>query len=55
MRRYLLEAIMVTGRSSYWLVRFLRLDPVRRLRLRRGHRLTIFPLVPAAPQATSVS
>ncbi len=49
------EVILVTGRSSSWLARFLRLDPAHRLRLRLGHRLTVFPPAPAAPQAASVS
>jgi hypothetical protein len=50
------EVILVTGQSSgTWLTRFLRLDPVHRLRLRLGHRLTIFPLGAPAPQAAPVS
>ena len=49
------EVIPVTGRSSSWLARFLRLDTVHRLRLRLGHRLTVFPLAPAAPQTAPVS
>lgn len=32
---------VVTGRSSSWLARLLRLDPVHRLRVRLGHRLTV--------------
>ena len=47
--------ILVTGRSSSWLARLLRLDPVHRLRLRLGHRLTVFPLGTAARQAAPVS
>jgi hypothetical protein len=46
---------VVTGRSSSWLDRLLRLDPVHRLRVRLGHRLAVFPLAPAAPQAAPVS
>jgi hypothetical protein len=47
--------ILVTGPSSgTWLTRFLRLDPVHRLRLRLGHRLPVFPLAAAAPQAAPV-
>jgi hypothetical protein len=49
------EVIVVTGRRSPWLVRALGLDPVRRLRLRLGHRLVAFPLGAAAPQAAPVS
>jgi hypothetical protein len=50
------EVILVTGRSSgTWLTRFLRLDPVHRLRLRLGHRLTVFPLGAPVPQAVPVS
>ena len=50
------EVILVTGRSSgTWLTRLLRLDPVHRLRLRLGHRLTVFPLGAPVPQAVPVS
>jgi hypothetical protein len=50
------EVLLVTGRSSgTWLTRFLRLDPAHQLRLRLGHRLTIFPLGGPAPQAVPVS
>ena len=50
------EVILVTGRSSgTWLTRLLRLDPVHRLRLRLGHRLTVFPLGDPAPQVAPVS
>jgi hypothetical protein len=49
------EVIVVTGRSSPWLARFLRLDPMHRLWLRLGHRLTVFPLRAAARQAVPVS
>ena len=50
------EVLLVTGRSSgTWLSRLMRLDPVHRLRLRLGHRLVIFPLGAAAPQAVPVS
>ena len=50
------EVILVTGRSSVtWLTRLLRLDPVHRLRLRLGHRLTVFPLGAPVPQAVPVS
>jgi hypothetical protein len=49
------EVILVTGRSGSWLARLFRLDPVHRLRLRLGHRLTVF--LPGAParQAAPVS
>lgn len=33
------EVMLATGRSSSWLARLLRLDPVHRLRMRLGHRL----------------
>jgi hypothetical protein len=49
------EVIVVTGRSSSWLARLLRLDPVHRLRLRLGHRLTVFPLGAAPRQPVPVS
>jgi hypothetical protein len=50
------EVLLVTGRSSgTWLARFVRLDPVHRLRLRLGHRLTVFPLGDPAPQVAPVS
>jgi hypothetical protein len=49
------EVIVVTGRSSSWLARLLRLDPAHRLRLRLGHRLTVVPLGAAARQAVPVS
>lgn len=49
------EVILVTGRSSSRLARLLRLDPVHRLRLRLGHRLTVFPLSAAAAQPAPVS
>jgi hypothetical protein len=50
------EVILVTGRNSgTWLTRLLRLDPVHRLRLRLGHRLTVFPLGAAARQTAPVS
>jgi len=50
------EVILVTGRSSgTWLTRLLRLDPVHRLRLRLGHRLTVFPLGAPVQQAVPVS
>jgi hypothetical protein len=50
------EVILVTGRSSgTWLTRLLRLDPVHRLRLRLGHRLTVFPLGAPVPQAVPLS
>jgi hypothetical protein len=53
--RYYDGVILVTGPSSgTWLTRFLRLDPVHRLRLRLGHRLPVFPLAAAAPQAAPV-
>lgn len=50
MRRYLLVldrdlVILVTGRSSSWLARLLRLDPV--------HRLTVFPLGAVAPAGST--
>jgi hypothetical protein len=45
----------VTGRSSFWLARLLRLDPVHRLRLRLGHRLTVFAPGAPARQAAPVS
>ena len=49
------EVILVTGQSGPWLARVLGLDPVHRLRLRLGHRLTVFRLGAAAPQAAPVS
>ncbi len=49
------EVIVVTGRTSSWLTRLLRLDPVHRLRWRLGHRLTVFQLGAAAPQPALVS
>jgi hypothetical protein len=49
------EVIVVTGRRGPWLARALGLDPVRRLRMRLGHRLVVFPLGPAAPQPAPVS
>ena len=48
------EVILAPGRSSSWLARLLRLDPVHRLRLRLGHRLTVFPLGAAARQTAPV-
>jgi hypothetical protein len=49
------EVILVTGRSGPWLARVLGLDPVHRLRMRLGHRLTVFRPGAAAPQAAPVS
>ena len=49
------EVLLVTGKPRPWLVRALGLDPVRRLRLRLGHRLVVFRPGSAAPQPVSVS
>jgi hypothetical protein len=50
------EVILVTGQNSGTaLARMLRLDPVHRLRLRLGHRLTVFALDVASRQAAPVS
>ena len=49
------EGIAVTGRRSPRPARLLRLEPVHRLRLRLGHRLTVFPLGAAAPRRQPVS
>jgi hypothetical protein len=49
------EVIVVAGRSSSWLARLLRLDPVHRLRVRLGHRLTVFAPGATARRAVPVS